>query len=167
LIGVVALLLLFAGDVITTVGTDPRLTVIVAALLPNALVHETLMVFAPVLSATELVVPPLDALPLTVQVVPPAIVAEPSTVYERLIELLVVFVLLAGDVMTTAGTTPRLTVIEAESVPYALVQATVMVFAPVFSETVFGLVDAVPLNVQVTGAVPVEDQSKLVELLVV
>jgi hypothetical protein len=71
----------FAGEVTTTVGTEPRLTVtLTGVLVPNALVQDTGMVFAPVLSETELVEVLVEDAPLTVQVVPPGIVVDPLTV---------------------------------------------------------------------------------------
>jgi hypothetical protein len=93
-----------AGEVIATTGTEPRLTVTVAGVLvPNSLEQETVIVLAPVLRATLLVVALEVAVPFTVQVVPPGIEAEPLTVNAVLIEALVVFVLLAGDVIATDG----------------------------------------------------------------
>jgi hypothetical protein len=81
LIGVVVLLLLFAGDVIAATGVFPRLTVTVAALDgPNTLVQATEIVFAPSARATELVDVLVDAVPFTVQVVPDGIEVPPLTV---------------------------------------------------------------------------------------
>lgn len=69
------------GEVIATLGTDPRLTVIGPAdALPKAFVQLTVMLLAPVARLTLLVAPLAEAAPLTVQVVPPGIVAEPLTV---------------------------------------------------------------------------------------
>ena len=74
-------LVLLAGEVIAITGTAPRFTVTVAGVLvPNALVQDTVMVFAPLLRATELVVALVDEAPLTVQVVPLGIEAAPLTV---------------------------------------------------------------------------------------
>lgn len=69
-----------AGDVIVTTGAVPRLTVIAWLSEPNALVQATVIAFAPVASATELVVGVVDDAPFTVQVVPAGIVVEPLTV---------------------------------------------------------------------------------------
>jgi hypothetical protein len=82
LIGVVVLLLLFAGDVIAATGVLPRLTVIVeAGDGPNALVQTSEIVLAPIVgSATELVEVLVDETPLIVQVVPAGIVDPPLTV---------------------------------------------------------------------------------------
>ena len=66
-----------------------------------------------------------------------------------------VLVLLAGAVIATVGTPPRLTVTGVDvPVPNALVQATVMVFAPTFrlTELVVALPEAAPLTVQVVPA---------------
>jgi hypothetical protein len=74
-------LLLLAGAVIATTGTDPRLTTTdAAALVPNELVQDTGMVFAPTASATELVAVLVELAPLTVQVVPAGIDDPPLTV---------------------------------------------------------------------------------------
>ncbi len=72
-----------------------------------------------------------------------------------MIEAAVVFVLLAGEVIATTGTVPRLTVITAGvPAPKALEQATVMVLLPVLSAALLvdGLVEFVPLTVQVVPA---------------
>jgi hypothetical protein len=68
----------------------------------------------------------------------------------------VVLLPLAGAVIVSAGAVPRLTVIDCVSEPNALVHTRVIVFAPRANATVTGLAEAVPLTVQVTGAVPVE-----------
>lgn len=68
------------GEVTATTGVRPWLTVIECCPDPKALLHATVTVFAPPLSATELVVAELDAAPATVQVVPPGIVGLPLTV---------------------------------------------------------------------------------------
>jgi len=81
LIEVPGVLVLFAGAVITTAGTLPRITLIVAVLGPNALVQVTVTVLLPMVgSETELVPVLLDAPPLTVQAVPTGMVVDPSTV---------------------------------------------------------------------------------------
>ena len=61
---------------------------------------------------------------------------------------------LAGAVIATDGTTPRVTVTAAVPPPKALVQATVIAFAPSASATLFELVpvDAEPLTVQFVPA---------------
>jgi hypothetical protein len=57
------------------------LTVIEAGVLvPNWFVQDAVIVLAPRLSATELVLVLLEAAPATVQVVPPGIAPEPLTV---------------------------------------------------------------------------------------
>ena len=68
-----------------------------------------------------------------------------------MIDVAEVFVLLAGDVIATTGTPPRVTVTEAEPGPNAFVHATVIVLAPTarVTELVAVLVDAAPLAVQV------------------
>jgi hypothetical protein len=68
-----------------------------------------------------------------------------------LIDESVVFVLLAGDVITTVGTTPLTLIVDVFPVPKALAQTTEMVLAPSTSDLalVFGVVVAVPLIVQV------------------
>lgn len=145
------MLLLFAGAVIVTVGTPPRVTVTVAVFEPNAFEQATAIVLAPVARPTLLVEVLVEAAPLTVQVVPLGIVEPPLTVYETLIELAVVFVPFAGDVITGDGAEPWFTVTDALPLPNELVQATVMPFAPALrlTELVVALVVAVPLTVQV------------------
>ena len=151
MIGLDVTFALLAGDVIATAGALPRLTVIVALPGPNELVQVTVMVLAPTARATELVLGVVDAVPLTVQVVPDGIVVAPPTVYATLIDVAVVFVLLAGEVMTTDGMLPKDTVIDALPGPNALVQVTVIVFAPLtrVTELLVPPVDAAPLTVQV------------------
>jgi hypothetical protein len=142
----------FAGAVIATVGTLPRLTVISLLSLPKLLEQLTVTVFAPRLSATELVIVLLEALPLTVQVVPPGMVEPPSTVYMTLTELEVVLVPVGGSVIATTGARPRVTLtLTGVLGPKALVQETVIVLPPSESATEFVLVllDALPLTVQV------------------
>ena len=174
MIELAAVLVLLAGAVMTTTGVLPRFTVMVAgAPVPNELVQDTVMVLAPTARVTEFVEPPVELAPLTVHVVPEATVDEPSTVYATLIVAAVVFVLLAGDVTTTVGTPPRVTVTEALPEPNAFVQATVIVLMPVvrLNALVVGLVDAVPLMAQVVpdGIVvaPVTVYATLIEVAVV
>jgi hypothetical protein len=81
LIGLVVVLVLFAGELIVTTGATPRLTVTVAVVeLPKALAQATLIVFGPIAKAAELVDVLVEAAPFTVQVVPAGIVVPPLTV---------------------------------------------------------------------------------------
>ena len=61
-----------------------------------------------------------------------------------------VFSPLAGAVIATDGTTPRVTVIEFEPLPKMLAQATTIELAPIASAAllVVALLDAAPLTVQ-------------------
>jgi hypothetical protein len=72
-----------------------------------------------------------------------------------LTELAEVLKLSAGEVIATVGTAP-LTVIDFVSVPYALSQETVIVFGPatIGTELVAGVLDALPLTVQLMAGVP-------------
>jgi hypothetical protein len=140
------------GAVIVTVRPAVRLTVIALVSEPKALVQATVMVFAP---TTRLTVDGLvAAAPLTVQdtgAVPVDVQATEVVDEEVVLPL-------AGAVIVTTGATPWLTVTDLLSEPNALVQATVMVFAPGTRLTVAGLVAAAPLTVQVIGVVPVDVQ---------
>lgn len=76
-----AVLWLFAGDVIATLGTLPRVTLTLEGLLaPKAFVQTRVIVFAPTESEKLFVLALPDATALSVQVVPPGIVALPLTV---------------------------------------------------------------------------------------
>jgi hypothetical protein len=79
-VGFVAVGALFAGDVIATTGTLPRLTTTVCVAEPKELVHVTGIVFAPSTSGTEFVLALAEAAPLTVHVVPAGIAVLPFTV---------------------------------------------------------------------------------------
>jgi len=136
------------GAVIVTTGASPRLTVIDLVSEPNALLQTTVMVFAPMTSGT--VAGLVAEVPFTVQVIG----AVPVEVQVTAVDVAVVLLLLAGAEIVTTGAVPRLTVTVFVSEPNALVQATVMVFAPATSATVAGLVAAAPLTVQLIGAVP-------------
>ena len=152
MIDAAVVLVLLAGEVIATIGAPPRLTVTAALPLPKALVHATVIVFAPETSAAELVAVLVDAVPLTVHVVPDGIVVVALTVYATLTGLLVTLALLAGDVIATTGALPRLTMIDTGVlVPNELAQDTEIVFAPKTSATelVVAVVEAAPLTVQV------------------
>ena len=143
-----------AGAVIATDGTTPRVTVTAALPLPNALAQATVIEFAPSASEKGLVVALEVFDPPTVQVVPPGIVPAPLTVKVTFVEEEVVLSSSAGAVIKTTGVLPRLTVIEAGVVPKAFVQATVTVFAPSASATLFELVlvDVDPLTLQLVPA---------------
>ncbi len=118
---------------------------------PNELVQDTVMVFAPGLSVTLLVVASVVAPPLTVQVVPAGIEASPPTVKATLTLESVVLVPSAGSVIATAGPLPWLTLTVSVSLPKSFVQLTVIVLAPGSSETllVVASVVALPFTVQV------------------
>ena len=150
MIDVAVVLVLLAGDVIATVGAAGPFDVIVAEADPNALVHTTTIELDPLTIGTEAVVTGAGE-PLIVQVVPDGIVDVPLTVNETIIGVPVAVLPLEGEVITTIGAEPRLTVITACPVPNAPVQATVIVLAPVtkLTELVVVLVDATPLTVQV------------------
>ncbi len=138
-----------AGDVIVTTGCVPRLIVTLALPEPNALVQVTVKAFAPTTSVA--VYGLVAAVPFTVQVIG----AVPVTVQLIGIVVPVVFVPVVGDVIVTTGATPWLTTTDLVSeLLEASEQATVMVFGPAASGTVVGLVAALPLTVQVTGATP-------------
>src|SRR4051794_2670637 len=80
-IGVDALLLPVAGELIVVTVGLPRVTTAVEVVAePNALVHVALMLFAPRTSETVLVDALDEAAPFTVQVVPAGIDATPLTV---------------------------------------------------------------------------------------
>ena len=155
-----------AGEVIAATGVLPRKTVIAAVPVPNEFAQATVIVLAPLTSATELVEVLVEALPFTVQVLPAGMLVPPLTVYATLIDAFVVLSLLAGAVIATVGTTP-LTVIESLSLPNALVQTSVIVFAPVTRFTVAGEVAAEPFTVQVIGVEPVLVQTSDVVAAVV
>jgi hypothetical protein len=139
-----------AGAVIVTTGATPRVTDTDWVSEPNALVQETVIVLAPTFSATEAGL--VAAAPLTVQEVG----GVPLETHVTEVDAADVFVPLVGDVIVTPGAVPRLTVTTLVFDPYALEQVTVIVFAPVTSVTLAGLVAALPLTVHETGAVPVE-----------
>ena len=80
MIDVAVVFVLFGGVVITTAGVLPEVTLTEALPGPNALVHWTVIVFPPATRATLFVLALVDAVPLTVQVVPAGIVVEPLTV---------------------------------------------------------------------------------------
>ena len=139
------------GAVITTEGPVPRTTVTVSVSVPNALEQVTVIEFEPIPRATLLLVGLVVATLFTLHVVPSGIDETPfneNTVFTLAAE---VTVLLAGNTISTTGATPRATATAALSLPKALVQATVMVFAPSASATLFELVlvDVEPLTVQV------------------
>jgi hypothetical protein len=141
----------FDGDVISTVGVLPRLTVTVLVSVPNPLLQRTVIVLAPSASETELVVV-LDVLvPLTLHVVPPGMEVPPLTVNATFVDVAVVFVPLTGAVMTTAGPLPKFTFTASLPGPNEFVQTTVIVLAPAESATelVEVLVELLPLTVQV------------------
>ena len=143
-----------SGAVIATTGVFPRLTVIEPGVVPKAFVQATLMLFAPIASATPFVPVLDDAEPLTVQLVPAGIDEPPSTVYVTFTDVAVVFRPLAGAVIASAGTTPRVTATAELPLPKAFTHATVIEFVPSASATLFVvvLVDAEPLTVQVVPA---------------
>jgi hypothetical protein len=148
--------------VIVTVGAVPRLTVTVAGVpVPKALVQITVMVFAPRLSGT--VAGLVAELPFSVQ----AIGAVPLEVQATLVDVAVVLLPLAGEVIVTVGAPPLFTVTTLLSLPNALVQVTVMMFAPLLSGTFAGLVAALPLTVQEIGVEPVVVQETLIDPAVV
>jgi len=152
LTGVVGLLLLFAGELIVTIGATPRLTVIVAVLpVPNEFEQTTLITFGPITSGN--VVPPgvVFGEPLSVQVVPAGIVLPPFTVYVTFTEVDVVLRLLTGLVIAAAGVLPEVTCTTAGTeAPKALLQITVIVLPPLTRLTVVpaGVVLLAPLTVQ-------------------
>ena len=78
MIAVAVVTVLFAGDVMTTLGVETGNTVIEAEPVPNTFVQATVM--PPDVSVTVLVVVLNDATPLTVQVVPAGIVVAPLMV---------------------------------------------------------------------------------------
>jgi hypothetical protein len=137
------------GAVIVTTGAVPRVTVTDLLSEPNELEQATVMVFAPVARLT--VAGLVAAAPLTVQVIG----AVPVVVQVTEAVAAVVLLLLAGAVIVTTGASPRVTTTDLLSEPNALVQATVMVFAPAARATVAGLVAAEPLTVQLIGVLPV------------
>jgi len=147
-VDVAVVLLPLAGAVIVTTGASPRVTVTDLVSVPNALVQTTVMVFAP--SARLTVAGLVAAAPLTVQVG-----VLPVVVHVTEVDVAVVFVPVAGAVIVTTGGVPRLTVMTWLFEPNALVQVTVMVFAPSARLTVAGLVAAAPLTVQLIGVLPV------------
>jgi len=84
--GVAAMFAPFAGELIVVVGGVPRLTLIVCvagAAVEMPLLQTTVMAFAPMVGSEAVLLvlrPEVDAVPLTVQVVPAGNVVEPSTV---------------------------------------------------------------------------------------
>ncbi len=110
------------------------------------------MTFAPSESDTGFVVALLVATPATVQEVSPGMVVEPSTVKATLIDVAVVSVPSAGEVIATiTGGTVRVTLIELVAEVAGLEQVTEIVLDPIERLTLFVavLVDAAPLTVQV------------------
>jgi len=157
----VAVVLPAAGAVIVTTGAVPRVTVTDLLSEPNELVQATVMVFAPVARLT--VAGLVAAAPLTVQ----EIGAVPVVVHVTEVVAAVVLLLFAGAVIVTTGASPRVTTTDLLSEPNALVQATVMVFAPSARLTVAGLVAAEPLTVQLIGVLPVVVHETEVDVAVV
>jgi hypothetical protein len=102
-----------AGDVITTAGALPRVTVIDAE--PTVpLVQDTVIVFEPSARARLFVVALVEATPFTVQVVPDGIEAAPLTVYDTFVFGVPMFAPFAGEVIATTGAGGvRVTVTEA------------------------------------------------------
>ncbi len=142
-------LLLLAGAVIVRTGAVPRLTVMTLVFEPNTLEQTTVMVFAPTARLT--VAGLVATAPLTVQ----EIVPEPVALNDTEVDVAVVFVPSAGEMIVVTGASPRLTVTDFVSeLLEASEQATVMVFAPSDRPTVAGLVAALPFTVQVIGAAP-------------
>lgn len=81
MIEVAEVLVLSAGEVIATTGTEPRLTVTVAGVpAPKVFEHATVIRLPPIDSEELLVVALAEGLPPTVHVVPPGIEAFPLTV---------------------------------------------------------------------------------------
>jgi hypothetical protein len=150
-----------AGAVIVTARPEPRVTVTVFVSAPNALEQATVMVLEPMLNAT--VAGLVAAAPLTVQETG----AVPVDVHTTEVEVELVVLPLTGAEIVTTGASPRVCRTVFVSVPNALVQATVMLFAPWLSATFVGLVAAAPLTAQVTGAVPVDVQATEVDEAVV
>jgi hypothetical protein len=138
-----------AGAEIVTTGAMPRVFVIELVDVPNALVQDTEMVFAPTARLT--VAGLVAAAPLTVQVTG----AVPVDVHETEVVAAVVLTPSVGAVIVTDGAMPRLTVMVFVFDPTELVQTTVMVFAPIARLTLAGLDAAAPLTVQVGAGDPV------------
>lgn len=148
------------GVVIATVGAFPRVTETEALPVPKAFVQETAIVLAPSCSATELTVVLAVFAPPTAQVVPPGIDAAPLTVKLTLVDAEAMLAA-AGEVIATTGGSPRLTDTATVLVPYWLVHATVIVFAPSCSGTGLTValkvpapptVHVVPLGIDATPA---------------
>ena len=136
-----------AGETIATDGNSGGRTMRVEVPVPYTFVQETEIELAVFVTATELTVVEVDAkltpvvVFVTTQVVPGGIVVAPLTVYETLIGELVTGEPGLGDVITTVGGTPRLTVTLALPWPYWLVQVTMIAFAPMISGTEFVVVE--------------------------
>jgi len=147
-----AVLVLFGGEVMTTTGGTPRMTVTVLVSLPKALLQMTVIRFEPTASGTLFVAGVVEFTPLTVHDTGGVPVVE----YATLIDVAAVLVLFAGDEIVTIGAVPRFTVIVLLSEPNELVQVTVIVFAPSTNGTVAPVrLDATPFTVQVMLWVPV------------
>jgi len=146
---------LFAGDVMAITAAAPFTVTVAGFDAPAALLHTTVIVFAPATIGTETEVESA-ALPFTVQVVPAAIALEPLTVNTTLIgDEGLLLVPVAGVVMATTGTFCLTTVIWVCAGPNALVQISVIVLLPIVgsaTELVVALVDAAPFSVQVVPA---------------
>jgi hypothetical protein len=132
------------GAVITTTGGTPRVTVIVADVVPTAFVQVTLIVLAPMTRGTRTVVLLAGAL-FTVHTIPEGTEVAPLTVNDTFTFAAVVNELFAGDVIATPGGVRRLTTMLEEALPAPFAQVTVMVFAPIARATELVCVFVVPM----------------------
>jgi hypothetical protein len=146
------------GAVIATDGPVPRTTATVSASVPKALEQVTVIAFEPISRATLLVDGSVVAAPFTLHDVPLGIDATPFNENTAFTLAADVTVLATGSTIATTGATPRVTVTAALPLPKAFAQATVIVFAPSDSATLFELVlvDETLLTAQVVppGIVP-------------
>lgn len=127
----------FKGVTIATAGTTPRVAVAEALSAPNAFAQATVTALSPSCSGTGLTVALSVFAPFTVHVVPAGIVLALSTVYVTFTDDAVVCSPFAGAVTATVGGFPLNTTTDWESLPRALEQVTVIVFAPSISATLF------------------------------
>jgi hypothetical protein len=139
----------FCGDVMTTVGATPRVTVTLALPdLSTESAHVIVIVLAPIASGSLTVVAePADRVTLipvaafvTVQVVPPGIVDSPPVTKFTATGEAVVKELFAGEKIVGVGPgppVPRLITISAFATPAKVVQLTLIVFAPYSNATLF------------------------------